>query len=152
MKRSTLIQCRAYLWVGSIAALVIQIAAVAALLVFNVPEAVFTSSAFRVAVVALVVAAVFVAQWFAAQSFRAALAREDIAFAQPGQNVVEVSSECPRRAFVMLHVLLNPRRLALASPPSGAARAAGSEAKPGRSLPQSLIERKPAMSRGSTRT
>lgn len=150
MKRSTVIQCRAYLFVGSVAALIIQVAVVGSMLVFDVPAAVFASSAFRVAVVAIVVASVLAAQWVAARSFRVALARHDIVFADEGHSNITLSSQCPRRAFVMLHLRLNPRRFAMAPPRPRAATEGG--IKPARSLSPSLLERKPALSRGSTRT
>lgn len=150
MKPSTVVQCRAHLFVGAIAAVLIQIVVVGSIALFGVPQGVFLSLEFRVAVIAAIIAAVLLARWLAAESFRIALARNDISFAAQEPCAVTLSSECPRRALVMLHVLLNPRQF----DPSISLSQAAAKQKPHRfSIPsQSSLERKPAMSRGGTRT
>jgi hypothetical protein len=113
MNPATIDQCRAHLLVASLAAALIQVMVLGAMIVFDVPVAVFTSNAFHLAVVALVVAAVFLTRKFSDSAFRAALAGNHVWLGNTRHRTVTLSSHCPRRALVVLHVRLNRKRFEL---------------------------------------
>lgn len=115
MKRAVVDQCRAYLLVASLAAVLLQVAVLAAVLVFDVPQALFTTSVFRLCVMVWVVAAVIVTRKLSGSAYRTAVAGSHISIDSKLKGAVALSSGCPRRALVVLYLRLNPGKLASAT-------------------------------------
>ncbi|RQH01634.1 hypothetical protein [Paraburkholderia dinghuensis] len=111
MKPSTIELWRAYLFVASLAAALIQVAAFFLVLFWRIPQDVFTSSQFRLGVVALVACSVVVVRRFALNTFHSALASRHARFVGDQQRTVALSPHCPRRLLVKLHVRFNRQSL-----------------------------------------
>jgi hypothetical protein len=111
MRPVIIAQCRAYLLVASLTAAAIQVLVLVTMRVFGVPETFFTSSVFRMAVLGLLVAAVVLTRRFADAAFRTAQAGNHLATGGEPHDIVTVSSRCPQRAWVVLHVRFSRRQL-----------------------------------------
>ncbi|MFP6560809.1 hypothetical protein WJ542_21280 [Paraburkholderia sp. B3] len=109
MNSSTIDQWRAHLLVASLAATLIQAIVLASMLVLAAPETFFTSTAFRLGVGGMVIAAVFLTRRVAGSAFRSALASNHVWLGGERHCTVSLSSDCPRRALVVLYVRLNRR-------------------------------------------
>ncbi|WP_233872073.1 hypothetical protein [Paraburkholderia adhaesiva] len=111
MKPSTIELWRAHLFVASLAAALIQIAVFFAILVWRIPQDVFTSSQFRLGVVALVACSVIAVRRLAHSAFHSALASRHVRFVGGQQRTVALSPHCPRRFLVLLRVRVNRQSL-----------------------------------------
>jgi hypothetical protein len=110
MKPATVDRCRAYLLVISLATVLIQAIVLGMTFLFDAPETLFTSSVFRIGLVGLVATAVVLTRRLAESAFRSALAGDHIGFDEARCGVVTLSSHCPQRALVVLHVRFNRRQ------------------------------------------
>lgn len=110
MNPATVDQWRAYLLVASLATVLIQAIVLGTMVVFDAPETLFTSSVFRIGVVVWVTVAVVLTRRLAEAAFRSALAGDHIGFGDAQCDIVTLSSRCPQRALVVLHVRFNRRK------------------------------------------
>lgn len=113
MNLPTVDQWRAHLLVASLAAILIQAIVLGSMLLLDVPVAFFTSTVFRLGVMAAVVASVFLTRRIAGSAFRSALAGNHVWLGGKRHCTVSLSSHCPRRALVVLYVRLNRKDLTL---------------------------------------
>ncbi|MGF6245137.1 MULTISPECIES: hypothetical protein [Paraburkholderia] len=107
MKPSTINMLRAYLLTASLAAIVIDVAALLAIGLFGVPEDVFTSTTFRLVAVAVIVCFVLVTRHVARAAFVSALSQRYATFSAAHANAIEISPVCPVRMLVVLHLRFN---------------------------------------------
>ena len=107
MKSSIIEQCRAWLFLASLSATLIQAVVFIAIVVLRVPQDVFTSPLFRIGVALAIAAAVFVMRRLARNAFRNALASGHARLVGWQRRAVALSAHCPRRSLVLLHVRLN---------------------------------------------
>ncbi len=104
MKQTTVQMIRAHLVTASVAAMTID-AAVLSLLVFSrYPQTLFETTSFRLLTFVLLLAVVLVTRHAAHVAFRAAVKRRHARFVGPARDAVSVSSVCPARGLVMLHL------------------------------------------------
>ncbi|MEF3064003.1 hypothetical protein [Pandoraea apista] len=114
MKSSTIRMLRAYLLVASLGAACIDACVVIAMLVFDVPERIFTSSDFRIAMAASLLLLLLAARSTAASAYRAALAsRHATLHGVRGRASVVLRDDCPHRLLVLLHIHIRRQRLAM---------------------------------------
>ncbi|AJC20951.1 hypothetical protein [Pandoraea pulmonicola] len=114
MKSSTIRMLRAYLLVASLGAVCIDACVVIAMLVFDIPERVFTSGDFRIAMAASLLLLVFAARSVAECAFHAALAsRHATVDGAHGRRKVALRADCPYRPLVLLHVRIHRQGLTL---------------------------------------
>jgi Na+/H+-translocating membrane pyrophosphatase len=109
MKPTIIEQCRAYLYLAGLAAILIQAVIFIAILVFSVPQSVFTTPAFHVGVAAAIAGFTWGLRHLAREAFRNALASRHAHLVGWERRTVALSAQCPRRGLVLLHVRLNPR-------------------------------------------
>lgn len=114
MKSSTIRMLRAYLVVASLGAACIDACVVMAMLVFDVPERIFTSADFQIAMAASLFLLVFAARTLAASAYQAALvSRHAIEHGARGRASVALRNDCPNRLLVLLYIRIHRQRLAL---------------------------------------
>jgi hypothetical protein len=114
MKPSTIDMLRAYLLTASLAAIVIEAAALLSIGLFGVSEELFTSITFRAATVAAIVCIVLVTKRVARAAFVSALSHHYATFTDAHSSVISVSPACPVRMLVILHLRLNRKAIAWA--------------------------------------
>ena len=114
MSQSTVVMLRAYLATASLAAALVGGVAVAISIVFNVGDAVFESASFRLGATAMVVFLVLLAKRAGLLAFRSALENRHVVYHDPQREAVAVSSGCPLRWLVVLHLLFHGKAFALA--------------------------------------
>lgn len=115
MSSAVVDECRAHLFVASLSGMLVQVVMSLAVLLLGVPETMFETSAFRLAIDAILIAMLFGVRIFSRSAFSSAVAHHHVRFRGTTGQVVFISRACPRRAFVILHVRLNCRRF---MPPS----------------------------------
>ncbi|MFJ2992349.1 hypothetical protein [Pandoraea sp. NPDC087047] len=114
MKSTTIRMLRAYLLVASLGAACIDACVVIAMLVFDVPERVFTSADFRLAMAASLLLLMLAARSVASAAFQAALdSRHATLDGAQGRGKVALRDDCPCRALVLLHIRIHRQRLAM---------------------------------------
>ncbi|MFP6562793.1 hypothetical protein WJ542_31510 [Paraburkholderia sp. B3] len=109
MKPTIIEQCRAYLYLAGLAAILIQAVVFIAIFVFRVPQEVFATPAFRIGVVLAIAGITWGLRHLAREAFRNALASRHAHLVGWERRTVALSAQCPRRRLVLLHVRLNPR-------------------------------------------
>jgi hypothetical protein len=105
---------RPYLITASVAAATIDAAAAVAVLGFDVPESLFETAAFRVLGVGLVALVVLATRGAASVAFRTALRERHAVRSPQADPPVRVSSACPARGLVLLHLAFTGTRYASA--------------------------------------
>ncbi|HEY1611861.1 MAG TPA: hypothetical protein VGG24_21550 [Paraburkholderia sp.] len=105
---------RAWLLAASLAATVVDLAVIAAVGVFGVPERVFEATPFRVGVLVVIVLALVVIRTVARFAFRSAVATQHAIVRETPCQTVSISADCPLRLLVVFHLRLKRARLALA--------------------------------------
>lgn len=114
MKSTTIRMLRAYLLVASLGAVCIDACVVIAMLVFDVPEYVFTSADFRIAMSGSLLLLMLAARSLAGVAFQAALAsRHATVDSEPGGRNVALRDDCPHRWLVLFHIVIHRQRLAM---------------------------------------
>ena len=114
MKSSTIRMLRAYLLMASLGAACIDACVVIAVLVFDVPEQIFTSTDFRIAMAASLLLLMLAARSLAASAYQAALASNHATVSGArGRASVALREDCPNRLLVMLHIRIHRQRLAM---------------------------------------
>lgn len=123
MKSTTIRMLRAYLLVASLGAVCIDACVVIAMLVFDVPERIFTSGDFRLAMAASLVLLMLAARSVASAAYRAALVSHHItvdgadgpgrANEAVGRGRVALRDDCPHRLLVLLHIRIHRQQLAM---------------------------------------
>lgn len=104
---------RAYLLVASVAAIAIDLIALYAGWVLQIPDSVFLSTPFRILAGLVVVASVAMVRLRCGMAFRSAVGSGD-AVAQDGQErAIVVNVRCPQRRQVCLYARLSGRRAVL---------------------------------------
>jgi hypothetical protein len=114
MKSSTIDMLRAYLITASLAAMVIEIAALISIEWFGVSEHVFTSLVFRASAVSAIIGAVLMTKHAAHMAYRSAVAHHYATLSEANSQSVAVSPACPVRMLVILHLRFDRRTLDLA--------------------------------------
>ncbi|MGI4812341.1 MAG: hypothetical protein ACRYGG_03235 [Janthinobacterium lividum] len=107
MRPSTVVILRAYLMAASLGAAFIGVSAAAASVLFDIDDRVFESTVFRLSAASVVIGLVFVVKWMARRAFQSALVGHHALDNRTGPGRVEISSECPRRSLVVLHLLFH---------------------------------------------
>ncbi|WP_322015695.1 hypothetical protein [Paraburkholderia sp. J12] len=107
MKPPLIEQLRTYLQLAALSAILIQAVVFIAILVLQVPQAVFTSAPFRVGAAVAVALSVYAMRGLARDAFRDALASRHARLVGWQRRTVALGPECPRRLLVLLHVRLN---------------------------------------------
>jgi hypothetical protein len=116
MKSSTIRMLRAYLLVASLGAACIDACVVIAMLVFDLPERIFTSADFRIAMALSLLLLMFAARSLAAVAYQAALAtRHATVNGVRGRSRVALRDDCPNRLLVLLHIRIHRQQLATLS-------------------------------------
>ncbi|WP_321791185.1 hypothetical protein [Burkholderia pyrrocinia] len=110
MKSSTVERWRAYLLIASMIAMAMQVAVFVSIIVFNVPDTVFTKLNFRVVAVVVLVCGVYGVQRLARGAFMSALASRHITRDENHERTVWLSTDCPHLPLVILHLRLNRAR------------------------------------------
>ncbi|VVD94545.1 hypothetical protein PAQ31011_01815 [Pandoraea aquatica] len=117
MKSTTIRMLRAYLIVASLGAVCIDVCVVIAMLVFDVPERVFTSADFRIAMAASLLLLLLATRSLASAAFRAALASRHVMVdggsSQRESRSVALRDDCPHRLLVLLHIRIHRQQLAM---------------------------------------
>ncbi|VVE86298.1 hypothetical protein [Pandoraea bronchicola] len=114
MKSSTIRMLRAYLLVASLGAAGIDACVVIAMLIFDVPERIFTSADFRIAMAASLLLLMLAARSLAAAAYQAALSsRHATLHGAGGRGSVALRNDCPNRLLVLLHIRIHRQRLAM---------------------------------------
>ncbi|VVE43416.1 hypothetical protein [Pandoraea anhela] len=132
MKSTTIRMLRAYLLVASLGAVCIDACVVIAMLVFDVPERIFTSGDFRIAMAGSLLLLVLAARSVASAAYEAALAsRHATLHATPDasdtndandtrgsrdsrrRGKVAVRDDCPNRLLVLLHIRIHRQQLTM---------------------------------------
>jgi hypothetical protein len=114
MKPPAIDMIRAYLLTASLAAAGIDAIVLMALLVCGCSEDALRTSTFRLVAALAVIAVVLVTKQLARTAFRSALAHRHATVGGAPARVVSISSACPARALVILHLRFNRCRFALA--------------------------------------
>lgn len=104
MKQTTVEMIRAHVVTASVAATAIDVAVVSLLFFCKFPESMFETATFRALTFTLLIAAVFLTRHAAHRAFRAAIRRRHARFVGPQEDAVCVSSMCPSRRLVILHL------------------------------------------------
>ncbi|SEK07746.1 hypothetical protein [Paraburkholderia diazotrophica] len=104
MKQTTVEMIRAHVVTASVAATAIDVAVVSLLFFCKFPESMFETASFRVLTFTLLLAAVLATRHAAHIAFRAAIRRRHARFVGPREDAVCVSSLCPARRLVILHL------------------------------------------------
>ncbi|VVE75931.1 hypothetical protein [Pandoraea sputorum] len=120
MKSTTIRMLRAYLIVASLGAVCIDACVVIAMLIFDVPERVFTSADFRIAMAASLLLLLLAARSLASTAFQAALASRHVMFngveradGPRRTDSVALRDDCPHRLLVLLHIRIHRQQLAM---------------------------------------
>ncbi|AKM31072.1 hypothetical protein AB870_14500 [Pandoraea faecigallinarum] len=114
MKSTTIRMLRAYLLVASLGAVCIDACVVIAMLVFDVPERIFTSADFRIAMAASLLLLTLAARSAAQAAFEAALASRHVTLdGECRRGRVAMRDDCPHRLLVLLHVRIHGQQLAM---------------------------------------
>ena len=132
MKSTTIRMLRAYLLVASLGAACIDAGVVVAILVFDVPERVFTSADFRIAMAGSLLLLMLAMRSAASQAYRAALASRHATVdrmdghegrdgrdggggrdGRPPRTKVALRDDCPHRLLVLFHIRIHRQRLAM---------------------------------------
>jgi hypothetical protein len=95
---------RAHVVTASVAATAIDVAVVSLLFFCKFPESMFETASFRVLTFTLLLAVVLATRHAAHIAFRAAIRRRHARFVGPQEDAVSVSSMCPARRLVILHL------------------------------------------------
>jgi hypothetical protein len=109
MKSSTIEQLRAYLFIASVTAALIQVSVLLTMLVFRFPESVFMLPVFRLGMLALVVGTVLVVRARSRSAFTSAVASGHVSMSGWPRRTVSLSPQCPHRWLVSFHLRLNRR-------------------------------------------
>lgn len=112
MKPSIVEMLRAHLLAASLAAACMDASAVAAIVLFHVPGAVFESRGFRLGAVGAVALGTFAVRRLASHAFRRAV-RHAHAWPATGTWPARVSRACPSMPLVVLHLRLTGKPYAL---------------------------------------
>jgi hypothetical protein len=107
MKPPLIEQLRAYLQLAALSAILIQAVVFIAIVVLQVPQAVFTSALFRIGAALAIAVSVYAMRGLARDAFRDALASRHARLVGWQRRTVALGPECPRRLLVLLHVRLN---------------------------------------------
>ncbi len=104
---------RAYLLVASVAAVTIDLAAIYAGMIFDLPDTVFDSTPFRMAAIAVIATAIVVVRLRCGMAFRSALG-SGYAFARDDHDrAIVVKTRCPDRNLVCFYARLSGRQAVL---------------------------------------
>jgi hypothetical protein len=98
---------RAYLLTASVAAILIEVPVLLALDLFRISEKVFASMSFRAGVAIAIVMLVLATKRLASIAFRSALAHHYATISSARPETISVSSSCPARMLVILHLRFN---------------------------------------------
>ncbi|AJP56298.1 hypothetical protein UC34_03350 [Pandoraea vervacti] len=114
MKSTTIRMLRAYLLVASLGAMCIDACVVIAMLVFDVPQRIFTSGDFRIAMAGSLLLLVLAARSVAQAAYEAALASRHVTLGgESRQRTVAVREDCPHRLLVLFHLRIHRQQLAM---------------------------------------
>ncbi|MCI3206229.1 MULTISPECIES: hypothetical protein [Pandoraea] len=120
MKSTTIRMLRAYLLVASLGAVCIDACVVIAMLVFDVPQRIFTSGDFRIAMAGSLLLLMLAARSVASAAYEAALASRHAEVEKANRRgkaargaTVVVRDDCPHRLLVLLHVRIHRQQLAM---------------------------------------
>lgn len=100
---------RAYLMTASLAAMSIEIAVLVSLELFGVSERVFASTVFRASAACAIIGAVLMTRQVAQIAYRSAVTHRYATLSGTNSQSVAVSSACPVRMLVILHLRFNRR-------------------------------------------
>ncbi len=106
VKSVTVDMLRAHLLMAALAAMVVQVAALASLLLLGISESVFDSAAFRVSCVLVIVVGILAARHIAHFAFGGAVKSGHAVCCDQRTRRISVASDCPRRHLVILHLRL----------------------------------------------
>lgn len=113
-KSSTVEMLRAYLIAASMGAALIDACVVIAMFVFDVPQRVFTTVDFRLAMGASLVLLLLAMRSVANAAFRAAVSSRHATLCQSGgvsvARPVTLRDDCPHRLLVLFHIYINRKR------------------------------------------
>lgn len=107
VKFVTVDMLRAHLLAAAFAALAVQVAALASLLLFGIAESAFDSSAFRASSALAIIAGIFAARRIAHFAFSGAVKSHHATCCDRLTKCISVASDCPRRHLVILHLRLS---------------------------------------------
>ncbi|WP_043201988.1 hypothetical protein [Paraburkholderia acidipaludis] len=116
MKPTIIEQCRAYLYLAGLAATLIQAVVFISIVIFRVPQDIFTAPAFRIGIAVAIAGVTWGLRHLAREAFRSALASRHAHLVGWERRTVALSAQCPRRSLVLLHVRLNRHTLDPALP------------------------------------
>ena len=114
MKSTTIRMLRAYLLVASLGAVCIDACVVISMLVFDVPESVFTSADFRIAMAGSLLLLMLAARSLAGAAYQAALSSRHASVDGEGRKVA-LRDDCPHRWLVLFHIFIHRQPLAAAA-------------------------------------
>ncbi|CAN7706739.1 hypothetical protein [Caballeronia sp. dw_19] len=115
MKPVTVDILRAHLMAASLTAMGAEALILLVLLVLPVSEETFSSTPFRLLALALIVSGVIVIRRLAHAAFEQAVQRRYVTTHLALSRPVSVTTRCPRRGLVILHLRLTGRPFVLAS-------------------------------------
>jgi hypothetical protein len=110
MEPSTVERWRAHLQIAAVTGMFIQCFVLVSLLAWRVPEAFFSTAGFRGCVILAVAVAILSARQFADSTFKAAVMSGYAQLSGIDRRTISISSDCPQRLWVVLHVRLNRNR------------------------------------------
>jgi hypothetical protein len=104
---------RAYLLVASVAAITIDLIALYAGWVLQIPDSVFYSTPFRILAILVILAAVVAVRLRCGMAFRSAIGSGDAVAHDDQERAIVVNVRCPKRRLVCLYARLSGRRAVL---------------------------------------
>ena len=113
MKPVTVDMLRAHLMAASLTAMGAEILLLLVLLVLPISEETFSSTPFRLLALAMIVSGVIVIRRLAHASFEQAMQRRYVMTNIAPSRPVWVTTQCPRRGLVILHLRLTGRPFVL---------------------------------------
>lgn len=115
MKPVTVDMLRAHLMAASLAAMGAEIVLLTVLLVLPISEETFSSTPFRLIAIAVIVSGVIVIRRLAHSAFVRAMQRRYVVTNIAPSRPVRVTTRCPRRGLVILHLRLTGKPFVLVS-------------------------------------
>lgn len=111
-KPRTVEMLRAWLVAASIGAVCIDICVVIAAIVFDVPERIFETNDFRVAMAASLMLWLLAARSLAGTAFQSALTSRHVTLADDPAHAIAMRDDCPHRLLVLFHIRTHRKPLA----------------------------------------
>lgn len=114
MQSTTIRMLRAYLLVASLGATCIDACVVIAMLVFDVPQTIFATTDFRLAMAASLGLLIFATRTLAGVAFQAALnSRHALQEGEQDGARIALRDDCPHRLLVLFHINIHRQRLTM---------------------------------------